>query len=162
MAINPNSIFTAGAILTASQMNRLPWGILGYEQLTTSFGTSATHTTFQDEGLDASCSYGANRMLRVTLSVRPYPNGGLQAIYYRVLRGSTEVAKWVVETAVLSAGTAGAFTLTQTFAGPATAATETFKVQIAAATANTQVSSYGNTVAIDGPRQFWVEDLGPS
>jgi hypothetical protein len=160
MAINPNSIFSSGAILTAAQMNRLPWGILGYESLTTGFSTSATHTTFQDEGLDASCSYGADRMLAVTLNVRPYPNGGLQAIYYRVLRGSTEVAKWVVESSVLSASTAGAVTLTAAFASPSTAATETFKVQIAAASSNTQVTSYANTVAVDGPRQFWVEDLG--
>jgi hypothetical protein len=29
MAITPNTTFTAGAILTASQMNRLPWGIMG-------------------------------------------------------------------------------------------------------------------------------------
>jgi hypothetical protein len=30
MAINPNTTFTAGAILTASQMNRLPYGVMQY------------------------------------------------------------------------------------------------------------------------------------
>ena len=160
MALVPNDDFTAGQIFTATEANAFGRGVLGYESLTTSFATSATHTTFQDEGLDASISYGANRILKVTLSVRPYPNGGLQAIYYRVLRGSTEVAKWIVESVVLSASTAGHFMLEQVFTGPAAAGTETFKVQIAAATANTQVTSYGNTLGVDGPRQFWVEDLG--
>jgi hypothetical protein len=28
MAITPNTTFTAGAVLTAAQMNRLPWGIM--------------------------------------------------------------------------------------------------------------------------------------
>jgi hypothetical protein len=34
MAITPNTTFTAGAVLTAAQMNRLPWGVMGYEDLT--------------------------------------------------------------------------------------------------------------------------------
>ena len=29
MAITPNTTFTSGAVLTADQMNRLPWGIMG-------------------------------------------------------------------------------------------------------------------------------------
>lgn len=36
MAITPNTTFSAGAILTAAQMNRLPWGIVGYASKTTS------------------------------------------------------------------------------------------------------------------------------
>lgn len=154
------ALATTGTTLTATEYNYLPRGVLGYEVLTTSFATSATHTTFQDEGLNANCTYAANRVLKVTLNVRPYPNGGLQAIYYRVMRGSTEVAKWVVESAVLSAGTAGSFTLWSVFAGPSSGATEDFKVQIAAAAANTQVTSYANTIGVDGPRTFLVEDLG--
>ena len=34
MAITPNTTFTAGNVLTAAQMNRLPWGVMGYASLT--------------------------------------------------------------------------------------------------------------------------------
>lgn len=34
MAITPNTGFTSGAVLTAAQMNRLPWGVMGYASAT--------------------------------------------------------------------------------------------------------------------------------
>jgi hypothetical protein len=36
MAITPNTTFTAGAVLTAAQMNRLPWGIMETASVTSS------------------------------------------------------------------------------------------------------------------------------
>ena len=48
MAVNPNTTFTAGAILTAAQMNRLPWGVMGYATKTanqTGIGPTATDIT---------------------------------------------------------------------------------------------------------------------
>lgn len=44
MAINPNTTFTAGAILTAAQMNRLPYGVMAYAETSTAQG-SITSTT---------------------------------------------------------------------------------------------------------------------
>jgi len=35
VAITPNTTFTAGNVLTAAQMNRLPWGIAAFAQKTT-------------------------------------------------------------------------------------------------------------------------------
>jgi len=34
VAITPNTTFTAGNVLTAAQMNRLPWGIVAYAEKT--------------------------------------------------------------------------------------------------------------------------------
>ena len=43
MAINPNTTFVAGAVLTAAQMTRLPWGIMAYAAATSNqTGITAT------------------------------------------------------------------------------------------------------------------------
>lgn len=163
--VTPTNVAT-GDVLTAATWNQavventitLPQGIIGYHSLESTFATSATHTTFQDEGLSASVTYGANRLFLVTLCVRPYPNGGLQAVQYRVLRGATQVCQWIVESVCLSASAAGHFMLNQYVVGPATGGTETWKVQIRASSVNTQVTSWAS--AAEGPRQLIIEDCG--
>lgn len=62
MAINPNTNFTAGAVLTADQQNRFPRGVVAYVQSTTS-------TTFAGETVQLTTSAFtavANRYYRVT------------------------------------------------------------------------------------------------
>lgn len=135
------------------------WGVLGRHTLTTIFNTASPHNVFQDEGLSCSVSYGPSRLLRATLSVRPYTPGGQNFVTYRLLRGSTTITNWGNGYPEISNTEAPSKTLTYTFAGPATAATETFKIQIAG-TANTQVTSYGQPESSDGPRQFIIEDIG--
>jgi hypothetical protein len=44
VAINPNTAFTSGQILTASQMTALPWGIVAYNQTATAQGSVTTVT----------------------------------------------------------------------------------------------------------------------
>ena len=39
MAINPNTDFSSGAVLTAAQQNRFPRGVMAYAQTTTSDAT---------------------------------------------------------------------------------------------------------------------------
>jgi hypothetical protein len=46
-----NTTFSVGQVLTAAQMNNLPWGYVGLQTLTTAYVTTATHTTFQDNGM---------------------------------------------------------------------------------------------------------------
>ena len=160
MAVNPNTDFSAGAVLTASQQNRFPRGILGYSSLTTQFNTAATHTTYQDTGSSASISYAANRMIAIYYSTHGIPIGGVQGINYKLMRGST-VIKYFETPSTFYPNTANAvtFTLSALIVGPATAGTETFKMQVAAASNNTQVIDYGSA---NLPRYFWVVDLGPA
>jgi hypothetical protein len=142
--------------------SNMPWGVLGVSTLTTLFNTSAPHTTAQDEGLSASITYGANRRLRVTLSVRPYVPGGANFVTYKLLRGSTEIKNWGLGQNDLSTFMAPTKTLMAVITTPSTAATETFKLQIVATT-NTQVSSYAAPdVGGDGGRQMVIEDIGPA
>lgn len=140
----------------------MPWGILGSHTLGGSYSTTAPHTTFQDEGLSCSVTYGPNRMLRMTLMVRPYTNGGTNFVSYKLLRGSTSISNFGFGLPDISNTEAPAKVLSYTFAGPSTAGTETFKIQIAATPNNTQVTSYGQPVTNDGPRQLVIEDVGPA
>lgn len=130
--------------------------LLGKHELTSTFTTAATHTTAQDEGLTISISYLPSRVLRVTFTGHPYASGGAQGISLRFVRGATTFAFFQTES--LSAATPLSRSFTKVFNGPATGATETFKVQMMALTANTAVSSYGDA---NFTRQLIVEDLGP-
>ena len=142
----------------------MPWGrysppykVLGKHELTTAFTTSSTHTTFQDEGLTLSVSYQGGRVLRVSLNVIPYAGGGSQGVVYQVLRTSTLVLTGQIGLSLPTVnGTS--FSFNRVFNGPATAGTETFKVQVKALTSNTSVTSYGDTNYV---RHLVVEDLGP-
>jgi hypothetical protein len=136
------------------------WGVLGISESTSAFATSATHTTFQDTGLSVSVSYGPSRRIKITAQLRPYPNGGLQFVEYRFVRGSTNIVIAAYGTCDLSASEAPTKTYSYTFSGPSTAATETFKVQMRGTSANTQVTDYAT--GTDGPRQLVIEDVGPA
>lgn len=136
--------------------------LLGLHILTTSSSTSDTHTDYQDEGLTASITYRANRVLRVSLNVLVYAPGSSvtdTSAAFRVLRGSTAVCSW--STPLLFANDSTAFSWSYVFNGPSTGGTETFKVQFAARFQNKQVRSYSTTGQSPFARNLVVEDLGP-
>ena len=157
MAITPNTTFTAGNVLTAAQMNRLPWGVLARTQITSTFTSSATHTTFQDvTSYSTSCTFGPNRVLRVSMQVNPYVPGGANSIQFKMIRGSTDLNIFDVNTKLLDTGAASSFVLSTTILGPATGATETFKVQMRG-TSNLQVANFASASTIG---LLMIEDLG--
>ena len=151
-----NTTFTSGNVLTAAQMNDLPWGYVGLQTLTTSFATSATHTTFQDSGMTLTFTEVNGRKYKITARVNPYPSGGLQGIKMRIVRGSTAIAQSDFSSAVLDTGvsfpTSIVYVYTSTASGSAT-----FKIQIGALTNNTTVEDFGSATY---PRQFFIEDIG--
>jgi len=154
MAIN--TTFTSGQILTAAQMNALPWGIAGVQTLTTAFATSATHTAYQDTGQTLTITEVSGRIYRITAKVNPYPNGGLQGVSFKILRGATALTQADFSSLVMDTGvsfpTIISYTYTSVGSGSAT-----YKMQIAAMTLNTQVTDFG---AAAYPRQFTIEDIG--
>lgn len=156
MAVNPNTTFTSGDVLTASQMNRLPWGIVGNQTLTTVFSTAATHTTFQDNGATLTFTEVSGRAYRITYRGLVYPNGGLQTINLRFMRGTTALTQFNFPSTALDAANAFPFTMSTVYVSTASGSA-TYKVQMAAATANTQVSDYGDATYVRG---FWIEDIG--
>lgn len=63
MAINPNTDFSSGAVLTAAQQNRFPRGVMAYVQTTT---TDATITVEEIQVTSASFTAVANRYYKIT------------------------------------------------------------------------------------------------
>ena len=64
MAINPNTTFVAGAVYTAAQANRLPFGVCASSSSTTDYTLSTTLTIAT--GMTATFTAIANRLYRVT------------------------------------------------------------------------------------------------
>jgi hypothetical protein len=63
MAISPNTTFVSGAILTAAQMNALPWGIVAFKEETSNLAFGSTETV----SITASTFTAvANRYYRIT------------------------------------------------------------------------------------------------
>jgi hypothetical protein len=76
MAINPNTDFTAGQVLTAAQMNRFPRGIVAYAERVSNFGC----TTSEQVAITASTFTAvANRYYKITYfepGANPIPGAG--------------------------------------------------------------------------------------
>ena len=164
--VTPTDV-TVGSVLTASKYNQEvvenqiqdPRGHLGSSTpVTSNFTTSGTHTTFQDlTGYTVSATYAANRILRVSIEVGCYVPGGGNNVVYKIIRGSTDIREFYVTNEAVQGGVPLDLFYAHTFTGPASGATETFKVQIAALTNNTQV---GNGASSARPGRIIVEDLG--
>jgi hypothetical protein len=156
MAVTP--IVATGDVLTATNFNNLPRGILGLTTSTSAFTTSATHTTYQDEGTTLSVTYAASRILRATFVTELYTPGGANPVGVKIVRGSTDLRVFQFATDELSTSF-GAYRVCQvTFNGPSSSATETFKIQIASLSLNTSVTSFSNGATRQ--KILTVEDLG--
>jgi hypothetical protein len=83
MSINPNTTFTSGAILTAAQMNRLPWGIVGYADRTSA--VTVNTGTFDITGCTLTFTANSTRYYRITAATLMNSNhGASQDIDFRI------------------------------------------------------------------------------
>ena len=155
---SPNTTFTSGAILTAAQMNNLPFGLCGLQTLTTQFATSATHTIFQDTGATLTITEVSGRRYKISMLSNPYPSGGLQSIRFALKRGASTLREWTYSTAVLDAGVSLPVVMEYVYTSVGSGSA-TYKMQMAAQASNTTVNDYGDGTF---PRQFIIEDLGPA
>jgi hypothetical protein len=164
---NPQSVAT-GDVLTASKWNQdvventtsLPRGVIGDSGIISSQQTIASLSPTDLTGYSCNATYGPNRILRVSLQASLFTSGGIQAVSYRVLRGSTTLRDFVITAEANAAG----INLSQShfviFTGPATGATETFKAQLWALSTATNIVNFAN--ATSNPGRLIVEDLGAS
>jgi len=154
MAINPNTDFTAGAILTAAQQNRFPRGIMQYVSstgTTTATGTEAVTLTLP------SFTAVANRYYRVTY-FEPY---------FESTAATTEINCRIRITNLAGAIQARGTTFITTSGGEGQAQALVVKTLTAGATVfvATIQTTGGNVFAYGDatyPRQLWVEDIGPA
>ena len=151
-----NTTFTTGQVLTASQVNNLPFGVAGLQTLTTAFTTSATHTSFQANGMTLTITEVAGRQYRITAFSNLYPPGGLQGVNIALFRGASQIKQGNYSSTVMDTGTA--FPVVFTFIYTATTSgSATYSVKICAASSNTSVADYADGTF---PRQFCIEDIG--
>lgn len=152
----PNTAFVStGSVLTATEFNYLPRGVINYQSLTTAYTTTGTHTTYQDDGLSVSVTYGANRLLRVTYQSHMFGSGGNNQPVVQLLQGATTLKEFFY-TAVTVTSANGLDVNAVVLVATTTAGTATFKSQIRGLV-NTAFQSFG---AAGRPRQLIVEDIG--
>jgi len=147
---NPNTTFTAGAILTAAQQNRLPWGVVGYVQK----ASNQTITTEADlSGLSISWTAVAGRVYKFTACLNLFSTSASEVTIF-LNDGSTNIKE--------SLGTNGAGEVqTRTvvyYVTGITAGLKTYKLR-GSGTSSTIV--YGETFRASIASQFIVEDMGP-
>jgi hypothetical protein len=98
MAINPNTDFSSGAVLTAAQQNRFPRGVMAFNSATT---TDASITAEEVQITGSSFTAVANRYYKVTY-FEPNPTGGTGYFAFRIRQ--TSGVGTVLNTAYHTAG----------------------------------------------------------
>jgi len=147
MAITPNTTFTAGAILTAAQQNRFPFGILGLGVSDTKATTTANYTTFAT----ATATVMANRSIKVTVTANVYGYSGNFNV--KILEGATEIYSNTCVVAAVAEATPYTYTFVYT---PSSAGSKTYEFQLQRIGAtNLSQCSVGTRRS-----QLLIEDIG--
>jgi hypothetical protein len=149
MAINPNTDFSSGAILTAAQQNRFPRGIMGVSLRTTNFAPTSTASDFGSITFTAV----ADRYYKYSLFVP----------------GADADASRLLTVNLVNASNVSVNTYTQTLRGPGvldlvafttvrteTAGSLTRKIRMSTSAGNASMCS-STSIGV-----FVVEDLGPA
>jgi hypothetical protein len=149
MAINPNTLFTTGAVYTADQANRFPRGLMGY-QLYAGGSFTVTGTATAITGISITFTGEANRLYKATFTGECQSVTSAHRTTATIFKGATSVIEGV--------SFAGADDYNQiTAMGLFTATGSTTMTVKAQANANTSVilglASPNNMV-------FVVEDVG--
>ena len=154
MAINPNTDFTTGAVLTAAQQNRFPRGVVAYAETTTS---DTTITAEEIQVTSTSFTAVANRYYRITYyepQMAP-ASGGFAVGYIRKTNlAGTELERGIVQS---PAGAVLNMTLCVSVVTTFTAGSTVVIGSIA--------SGSGTSQAVRGatfPAWICVEDIGPA
>lgn len=155
MAINPNTDFTAGQVLTSSQANRFPRGVMSYTERITQ---DLTITAEEVQITGGSFTAVANRYYKVTyfepnISSSTATSYSIWRIRLTNLAGALKVQS-VVQ--LPTSGVTNAFVVA-TWVGTLTAGTTNF-----VATGFSQVGTAAADRSATSPAFLLVEDIGPA
>ena len=155
MAINPNTTFVANAVLPASQMNRLPFGIVALATNTTA--NQPTITTKVDlTGMSVTWTAIANRNYKITYHIYAIPTTTNACFSVNLQQSTTVKQISITNGGVATAGT----TCNGIYISSFSAGSTTLKL-----TGATTAGSLGSfTFAADAtlPWILCVEDIGPA
>jgi hypothetical protein len=158
MAINPNTDFTSGAVLTAAQQNRFPRGVMALATSSTSYVLTTTLTA--TTGMSVTFTAVANRYYKITY-YEPQAQTPSAASTY------TELDIRLTNAAGASQGTSLIFTPSSLIqSGVTVLATKTFSAGSVTLVGCALTSSLTGAPSLirSSPRAsiFLVEDIGPA
>jgi hypothetical protein len=144
-----NTTFTSGAILTAAQMNNLPWGVVGYAVKT----TDQTVTTEADvSGLTVTWTAVAGRVYKFSATLNVFSTAGSDTAVY--LNDNSSNVKESLGTIAANAQQTRTFIW---YVTGITAGSKTYKLKAAGSNATIV---YGSSIRASIASQFIVEDMG--
>ncbi len=162
MAINPNTTFVAGSILTAAQQNRFPFGVVGRAVSSTDYTltTSAAIAT----GMTVTFTAIANRYYKIT-----YMEPQVQTSTVANSDTNTQIRVTDASGTLLNQGFVRTETGTQQDTGTITlVSTSTFSagsvtiVGCAKTSSTTSAPVLGRSAGSAGQALLLVEDIGPA
>jgi hypothetical protein len=155
MAINPNTDFSSGAVLTAAQQNRFPRGVMGAVYRTAGDYTMST-TVGDVTGMSITFTAVASRTYKASWTISGYKSttNGWAAVY--LTNSANTIFGSVYNTALISG--VGYFNLSGfTYFTNLTAGSQTLKLRAQIENAAGLINASGTNPAV-----FMVEDCGPS
>jgi hypothetical protein len=145
-----NTTFVSGAILTASQMNNLPWGQVGLATKTTD---QAVTTKDDLAGLSVTFTAVAGRVYEASLSINIFANTGLTDASVFITDGTTDYMESLGSVALNQYQTR---TLVVQITG-LTAGSKTIKAQ---ASSSVSAQFYGTGIRASIAGKMIVKDIG--
>jgi hypothetical protein len=155
MAINPNTDFSSGAVLTAAQQNRFPRGVMAYTAITTS---DATVTAEEVQITGSSFTAVANRYYRITY-YEPFLSSTANTIFTMRIR-QTNLAGTQLQSANVINASGTVFNGTEGIC----ISISTFSAGTVNVVGTLQSSAGTGNASGGGPpyRFLLVEDIGPA
>ena len=155
MAVNPNTDFTAGAVLTAAQQNRFPRGVMGDASTTSSY--NLTGTLADVPGLSFTFTAVAGRLYKFIFFCGNAltDTEGTNRLQTRMILGSTNIYS-----AYQGSMSYGNVIHLVTLWTPGTPAAGSITAKMQAYRDN---GASGGQLFADAntPMRFWCEDVGP-
>ncbi len=156
MAINPNTDFSSGAVLTAAQQNRFPRGVMGAVYRTAG-NVAITNVVGDITGMTVTFTAVASRIYKATWTVaalKDTANGWIGAF---LANSANTIFGSVYATGFIVAGSGYTNLSGITYFSNLAAGSQTLKLRI-------QAESNGGTVLASGnnPCVLMIEDCGPS
>ena len=150
MAINPNTDFSSGAVLTAAQQNRFPRGVMGYAEATANYLNFTAIATV----LTVTFTAVANRYYRITYHEPQLFSNGAATNITMTIANATTALQQSVTTGNTAYGQQGTAITVETFTA-------------GSITINARLTNTGGINASAGrgatyPAILVVEDIGPS
>ena len=154
MAVSPNTDFTAGQILTATQQNNFPRGVMGY------FISTANHavtTTLADvTGASLTFTAVANRLYKATFSYYIQQSDAAAQLTIQLTDTTPTVQNYRVQT---NSNNNGMNAASHTFLFTSTAGSITRKIR---AQLNAGTGTIFGATADTRFYNFFIEDMGPA